>query len=183
MDSPSPQEHSPRLGFTQHHRPVIAVHSGVSRSPHSCAPLHFPSSSYFPHGAIRYPPHLQDPLKDLVSLACDPSSHSPASLNGSSQIKVPAHYISSQMLVPPAPTPSLAPPTPSLAPPPSSLPRPALPADSKATATTSEGGAHSPTSPTYSAPGSPPSSRPSFVGVSPRDTGSVYQAQSWYLGN
>lgn len=28
MDSPSPQESSPRLGFTQHHRPVIAVHSG-----------------------------------------------------------------------------------------------------------------------------------------------------------
>uniref|UniRef100_A0A8C2FZ06 Nuclear factor 1 n=1 Tax=Cyprinus carpio TaxID=7962 RepID=A0A8C2FZ06_CYPCA len=27
MDSPSPQESSPRLGFTQHHRPVIAVHS------------------------------------------------------------------------------------------------------------------------------------------------------------
>lgn len=29
LDSPSPQEDSPRLGsFTQHHRPVIAVHSG-----------------------------------------------------------------------------------------------------------------------------------------------------------
>ncbi|KAG9330076.1 hypothetical protein JZ751_027381 [Albula glossodonta] len=28
MDSPSPQDSSPRLTFTQHHRPVIAVHSG-----------------------------------------------------------------------------------------------------------------------------------------------------------
>ena len=33
LDSPSPQEDSPRLGsFTQHHRPVIAVHSGQSLS-------------------------------------------------------------------------------------------------------------------------------------------------------
>uniref|UniRef100_A0AAR2LQ02 Nuclear factor 1 n=1 Tax=Pygocentrus nattereri TaxID=42514 RepID=A0AAR2LQ02_PYGNA len=112
MDSPSPQESSPRLSsFTQHHRPVIAVHSGIhnqihplgegvrstthsyaithfhqrgiSRSPHPSSSLHFSTtpilpqstSTYFPHTAIRYPPHLstQDPLKDLVSLACDPS--------------------------------------------------------------------------------------------------------------
>ncbi|XP_073766398.1 nuclear factor 1 C-type isoform X23 [Danio rerio] len=88
MDSPSPQESSPRLGFTQHHRPVIAVHSGISRSPHPSSSLHFPgtpilpqtASTYFPHTAIRYPPHLssQDPLKDLVSLACDPSNQQPS---------------------------------------------------------------------------------------------------------
>ncbi|XP_069378691.1 nuclear factor 1 C-type isoform X3 [Paralichthys olivaceus] len=141
LDSPSPQEDSPRLGsFTQHHRPVIAVHSGLSRSIQPSSSLHFPSSSYFPHGAIRYPPHLaQDPLKDLVTLACDPANQTPSSLNGSSQIKVPGHYISSQMLAPPGPAPSLGSP--------SSLPRLTLPAESKATTTSSDGGANSPTSP------------------------------------
>ncbi|XP_035279466.1 nuclear factor 1 C-type-like isoform X1 [Anguilla anguilla] len=177
MDSPSPQDSSPRLSFTQHHRPVIAVHSGISRTPHPSSSLHFPTTSilpqsaasYFPHTAIRYPPHLssQDPLKDLVSLACDPSSQQPGPLNGSGQVKVPSHYISSQMLVPP-PHPS--------------LPRLTLAPDSKSTTTTSEGGANSPTSPTYSAPGTPPASRP-FVGIGPRDPGGLYQTQSWYLGN
>uniref|UniRef100_A0A7N5ZY97 Nuclear factor 1 n=1 Tax=Anabas testudineus TaxID=64144 RepID=A0A7N5ZY97_ANATE len=202
LDSPSPQEDSPRLtSFTQHQRPVIAVHSGLSRSPHPSSSLHFPSSSYFPHGAIRYPPHLtQDPLKDLVSLACDPASQTPSSreghrginttmgerdtklitcsgermypsrLNGSNQVKVPSHYISSQMLAPPGTAPSLAPPT-------SSLSRPSHPAESKASTTSSDGGANSPTSPTYSAPGTPPANRSSFVGVTPRDPGGLYQAQ------
>ncbi|XP_029563023.1 nuclear factor 1 C-type isoform X6 [Salmo trutta] len=202
MDSPSPQESSPRLGFTQHHRPVIAVHSGISRSPHPSSSLHFPttsilpqSTSYFPHTAIRYPPHLssQDPLKDLVSLACDPSNQQPSPvspahlttltkaqslscsghvLNGSGQVKVPSHYISSQMLAPP---------------PPPGMPRLTLPSDSKSSTTTSDGGANSPTSPSkwaaaYSAPGTPPANR-SFVGIGPRDPGALYQAQSWYLGN
>uniref|UniRef100_A0A8D2PHM5 Nuclear factor I C n=1 Tax=Zosterops lateralis melanops TaxID=1220523 RepID=A0A8D2PHM5_ZOSLA len=83
FNSPSPQDSSPRLSsFTQHHRPVIAVHSGIARSPHPSSALHFPTTSilpqtastYFPHTAIRYPPHLnpQDPLKDLVSLALSP---------------------------------------------------------------------------------------------------------------
>ncbi|XP_072294624.1 nuclear factor 1 C-type [Eucyclogobius newberryi] len=177
LDSPPPHDHSPRLGFTQHHRPVIAVHSGLSRSPHPAASLHFPPSSYFSHGTIRYPPHLsQDPLKDLVSLACDPAAHSSSSLNGSGDLKVPGHYISSQMLVPPVPTPSMGPP-------PSSVPGPAHP-ESKATPpSTSEGGANSPPSPTYSAPGTPPAAPSPFSGVSPRDRGSAYQAQSWYLGN
>ncbi|CAL1594486.1 unnamed protein product [Knipowitschia caucasica] len=165
LDSPPPQDHSPRLGFTQHHRPVIAVHSGLSRSPHP-ASLHFPSSSYFSPGAIRYPPHLsQEPLKELLSLACEPA-HASASLNGGGQVKVPGHYICSQMLVPPVPT----------APAPSSVPGQT---ESKATPpSTSEGG-----SPTYSAAGSPPAPPASFSGVSPRDAASAYQAQSWYLGN
>ncbi|KAF3835632.1 hypothetical protein F7725_028190, partial [Dissostichus mawsoni] len=172
LDNPSPQEDSPRMGsFTQHHRPVIAVHSGLSRSPHPSSSIHFPPSSYFPHGAIRYPPHLtQDPLKDLVSLACDPANQTPSSLNGSNQVKVPSHYITSQMLAPTGPAPSLAPP-------PSSLPRPTLPAESKATTTSSDGGANSPHHPvTYSAPGTPPANRTSFVGVTPRDPGGLYQA-------
>ncbi|XP_015220940.1 nuclear factor 1 C-type isoform X4 [Lepisosteus oculatus] len=178
FSSPSPQDSSPRLSsFTQHHRPVIAVHSGISRSPHPSSSLHFPTTSilpqtastYFPHTAIRYPPHLgaQDPLKDLVSLACDPSNQQPGPLNGSGQVKVPSHYISSQMLAPP---------------PPPGMSRLTLPPDSKSATTTTEGGANSPTSPTYSAPGTPPANR-SFVGIGPRDPGSLYQAQSWYLGN
>ncbi|KAK3540402.1 hypothetical protein QTP70_030636 [Hemibagrus guttatus] len=190
MDSPSPQESSPRLGsFTQHHRPVIAVHSGISRSPHPSSSLHFstapilpqPTSTYFPHTAIRYPPHLtsQDPLKDLVTMACDPSNQQPSpvladrcspflpQLNGSGQVKVPPHYISSQMLAPP---------------PPPALPRLTLPPDSKPSSTSPDAAATSPTSPTYSAPGTPPANR-SFVGIGPRDPASLYQAQSWYLGN
>ncbi|KAI1230464.1 hypothetical protein IHE44_0009921, partial [Lamprotornis superbus] len=177
FNSPSPQDSSPRLSsFTQHHRPVIAVHSGIARSPHPSSALHFPTTSilpqtastYFPHTAIRYPPHLnpQDPLKDLVSLACDPSNQQPGPLNGSGQVKVPSHYLPTQMLAPP---------------PPPGMPRLAVSPDTKSTTTTSEGGTTSPTSPTYSAPGTPPANR-SFVGLGPRDPGSIYQAQSWYLG-
>ncbi|XP_071005445.1 nuclear factor 1 C-type-like isoform X13 [Oncorhynchus clarkii lewisi] len=152
------------------------LEGGISRSPHPSSSLHFPttsilpqSTSYFPHTAIRYPPHLssQDPLKDLVSLACDPSNQQPSPLNGSGQVKLPSHYISSQMLAPP---------------PPPGMPRLTLPSDSKSSTTTSDGGANSPTSPTYSAPGTPPGNRP-FVGIGPRDPGGLYQAQSWYLGN
>uniref|UniRef100_A0A8C7AMM0 Nuclear factor I C n=1 Tax=Neovison vison TaxID=452646 RepID=A0A8C7AMM0_NEOVI len=170
--SPSPQD-SPRLSsFTQHHRPVIAVHSGIARSPHPSSALHFPTTSilpqtastYFPHTAIRYPPHLnpQDPLKDLVSLACDPASQQPGPLNGSGQLKMSSHCLSAQMLVPPPP----------------GLPRLALP---PATKPTSEGGSTSPTSPSYSTPGTSPANR-SFVGLGPRDPAGIYQAQSWYLG-
>ncbi|XP_060550500.1 nuclear factor 1 C-type isoform X1 [Pantherophis guttatus] len=173
FNSPSPQDTSPRL-FTQHHRPVIAVHSGISRSPHPSSALHFPTTSilpqaastYFQHTAIRYPPHLnpQDPLKDLVSLACDPSNQQPGPLNGGGQVKVPGHYLPTQMLAPPPP----------------GMPRLAISPDTKSTTTTSEGGTTSPTSPTYSTPGTPPANR--FVGLGPRDPGSIYQAQSWYLG-
>ncbi|XP_019327019.1 PREDICTED: LOW QUALITY PROTEIN: nuclear factor 1 C-type [Aptenodytes forsteri] len=172
FNSPSPQDSSPRLSsFTQHHRPVIAVHSGIARSPHPSSALHFPTTSilpqtastYFPHTAIRYPPHLnpQDPLKDLVSLACDPSNQQPGPLNGSGQVKVPSHYLPTQMLAPP---------------PPPGMPRLAVSPSPKTPTTTTEGGTTSPTSPTYSAPGTPPANR-SFVGLGPRDPGSIYQAQ------
>ncbi|XP_061540826.1 nuclear factor 1 C-type isoform X3 [Phycodurus eques] len=128
-DGPSAREDSPGPGsFARHHRPVIAVHSGLPR-PHPSPSLHFPSSSYFPHGAIRYPPHLgQDPFKDLVTLACDPANQS--SLNGSNQLKASSHYLSSQM-----PGPALGP------------PRPTLSADVKPPSASSEGAANSPTSP------------------------------------
>ncbi|XP_068942999.1 nuclear factor 1 C-type isoform X1 [Petaurus breviceps papuanus] len=175
FNSPSPQD-SPRLSsYTQHHRPVIAVHSGIARSPHPSSTLHFPTTSiipqtastYFPHTAIRYPPHLnpQDPLKDLVSLACDPSNQQPGPLNGSGQVKMPSHYLSTQMLAPP---------------PPPGMPRLAISPDTKSTTTTSEGGTTSPTSPTYSAPSTPPANRP-FVGLGPRDPGGIYQAQGIHL--
>ncbi|VTJ73441.1 Hypothetical predicted protein [Marmota monax] len=45
FNSPSPQD-SPRLSsFPQHHRPVIAVHSGIARSPHPSSALHFPTTT------------------------------------------------------------------------------------------------------------------------------------------
>uniref|UniRef100_F6W9K7 Nuclear factor 1 n=1 Tax=Monodelphis domestica TaxID=13616 RepID=F6W9K7_MONDO len=168
FNSPSPQD-SPRLSsYTQHHRPVIAVHSGIARSPHPSSALHFPTTSiipqtastYFPHTAIRYPPHLnpQDPLKDLVSLACDPSNQQPGPLNGSGQVKMPSHYLSTQMLAPP---------------PPPGMPRLAISPDTKSTTTTSEGGTTSPTSPSKPRP---LQTRP-FVGLGPRDPGGIYQAQ------
>uniref|UniRef100_A0A2K6MCK1 Nuclear factor 1 n=1 Tax=Rhinopithecus bieti TaxID=61621 RepID=A0A2K6MCK1_RHIBE len=172
FNSPSPQD-SPRLSsFTQHHRPVIAVHSGIARSPHPSSALHFPTTSilpqtastYFPHTAIRYPPHLnpQDPLKDLVSLACDPASQQPGPLNGSGQLKMPSHCLSAQMLAPPPP----------------GLPRLALPPATKP-ATTSEGGATSPTSPCKH-PTLPPDTSPanrSYCGLGPRILLGIYQAQ------
>ncbi|XP_069919872.1 nuclear factor 1 C-type-like [Oryctolagus cuniculus] len=87
FNSPSPQDSLRLCSFTQYHWPVIAVQSGIVRSPHPSSALHFPTTSilqqmastYFPHTAIRYPPHLnpQDPLKDLMSLACDPASRQP----------------------------------------------------------------------------------------------------------
>ncbi|XP_029819761.1 nuclear factor 1 C-type [Manacus vitellinus] len=83
-------------------------------------------------------------------------------LNGSGQVKVPSHYLPTQMLAPP---------------PPPGMPRLAVSPDTKSTTTTSEGGTTSPTSPTYSAPGTPPANR-TFVGLGPRDPGSIYQAQA-----
>ncbi|KTG39382.1 hypothetical protein cypCar_00000843, partial [Cyprinus carpio] len=223
MDSPSPQESSPRLGFTQHHRPVIAVHSGISRSPHPSSSLHFPggpilpqtASTYFQHTAIRYPPHLssQDPLKDLVSLACDPSNQQPSPLNGTWSVKYPSlTFLSQHCLAPPQPKP------PADLPPSDSCPQVQIQHPTSADAAqlnhlpqerlnmfTIRCAAESQMinrldtpsytvklnawhdysarikSP-YSAPGTPPANR-SFVGIGSRDTGSLYQAQSWYLGN
>ncbi|XP_017594477.1 PREDICTED: nuclear factor 1 C-type [Corvus brachyrhynchos] len=157
FNSPSPQDSSPRLSsFTQHPRPVIAVHSGIARSPHPSSALHFPTTSILPQTASTYFPHL---VLFVFCLCCP-------QLNGSGQVKVPSHYLPTQMLAPP---------------PPPGMPRLAVSPDTKSTTTTSEGGTTSPTSPTYSAPGTPPANR-SFVGLGPRDPGSIYQAQSWYLG-
>ncbi|XP_069919909.1 nuclear factor 1 C-type-like isoform X2 [Oryctolagus cuniculus] len=78
FNSPSPQN-SPRLPrFTQHHRPEIATHNGIVRSPHPSSALHFPTTSilqqtastYFPHRAIRYPPHLISTLRTRSKISC-----------------------------------------------------------------------------------------------------------------
>uniref|UniRef100_A0A5F9CT48 Uncharacterized protein n=1 Tax=Oryctolagus cuniculus TaxID=9986 RepID=A0A5F9CT48_RABIT len=83
FNSPSPQDSLRLCSFTQHHRARVWGRAHT-QAPHPSSALHFPTTSilqqmastYFPHRAIRYPPHLnpQDPLKDLVSLACDPAS-------------------------------------------------------------------------------------------------------------
>nr|XP_009671157.1 PREDICTED: nuclear factor 1 C-type [Struthio camelus australis] len=119
FNSPSPQDSSPRLtSFTQHHRPVIAVHSGIARSPHPSSTLHFSTTSILPQTASSLAPTIAAPPGPV--LLC--TRHAPC--------------------------------------------EPFLPLVC---------------SPAYSAPGTPPANR-SFVGLGPRDPGSIYQAQSWYLG-
>uniref|UniRef100_A0A8C9KRZ9 Nuclear factor I C n=1 Tax=Panthera tigris altaica TaxID=74533 RepID=A0A8C9KRZ9_PANTA len=77
--SPSPQD-SPRLSsFTQHHRPVIAVHSGIARSPHPTSALHFPTTSILPQTPGKRLPesHSRGPPINggpAPSLSLDPSA-------------------------------------------------------------------------------------------------------------
>ncbi|KAM5148973.1 nuclear factor 1 A-type isoform 3-T3 [Mantella aurantiaca] len=179
FSSPSPSQTS-SLGtaFTQHHRPVI---TGPRASPHATpSTLHFPSSPiiqqpgpYFSHPAIRY--HPQETLKEFVQLVCPEAGQQAGQVgflnpNGSSQGKVHNPFLPTPML-PPPPPPPMARPVP--------LPVP----DTKPPTTSTEGGATSPTSPTYSTPSTSPANR--FVSVGPRDPGFVnipQQTQSWYLG-
>ncbi|NXJ04925.1 NFIC factor, partial [Odontophorus gujanensis] len=147
---------------------------------HAVHPMHCAHSVPFTH-----PPCTQHPVHPILPSSCMPSTlklvpprAAPPSLmplccflcsvsvlcpqlNGSGQVKVPSHYLPTQMLAPP---------------PPPGMPRLAVSPDTKSATTTSEGGTTSPTSPTYSAPGTPPANR-SFVGLGPRDPGSIYQAQ------
>uniref|UniRef100_A0A2K5IHC6 Nuclear factor 1 n=1 Tax=Colobus angolensis palliatus TaxID=336983 RepID=A0A2K5IHC6_COLAP len=127
FNSPSPQD-SPRLSsFTQHHRPVIAVHSGER---HGKRASPGPSTSGRPQTHQTRHGHTHA----LAPPACHPARGRAQSrgrpLNGSGQLKMPSHCLSAQMLAPPPP----------------GLPRLALPPATKP-ATTSEGGATSPTSP------------------------------------
>ncbi|XP_073449938.1 nuclear factor 1 A-type isoform X2 [Aquarana catesbeiana] len=179
FSSPSPSQTS-SLGtaFTQHHRPVI---TGPRASPHATpSTLHFPTSPiiqqpgpYFSHPAIRY--HPQETLKEFVQLVCPEAGQQAGQVgflnpNGSSQGKVHNPFLPTPML-PPPPPPPMARPVP--------LPVP----DTKPPSTSTEGGATSPTSPTYSTPSTSPANR--FVSVGPRDPGFVnipQQTQSWYLG-
>lgn len=66
-------------------------------------------------------------------------------LNGSGQVKVPSHYLPTQMLAPP---------------PPPGMPRLAVSPDTKSTTTTSEGGTTSPTSPSKHPRGAHPPAGP-----------------------
>ncbi|XP_036373094.1 nuclear factor 1 B-type isoform X3 [Megalops cyprinoides] len=170
----SPQDSSPRLStFPQHHHPALAGagHSVIStRSPPPPSPLQFSApailppapSTYFSHPTIRYPPHLNPPdaLKNYVP-PYDPSSTQASQPNSSSQVvgKVPGHF------------------TPVLAPSPHHGVRPvslSMP-DTKPITTSTEGEPASPSSTSYSAPGTPTSNR--FVGLSSRDPAFLHQQQ------
>ncbi|XP_015200583.1 nuclear factor 1 B-type isoform X14 [Lepisosteus oculatus] len=176
----SPQDSSSRLStFPQHHHPGLSGvgHSVIStRSPPPPSPLQFSApailppapSTYFSHPTIRYPPHLnpQDTLKNYVP-SYDPSSPQTSQPNSSGQVvgKVPGHF-----------TPVLAPSPHHGAVRPVTLTMP----DTKPITTSTEGEPASPTTATYSAPGTPTPNR--FVGLSSRDPAFLHQQQSWYLG-
>ncbi|XP_039615775.1 nuclear factor 1 B-type-like isoform X1 [Polypterus senegalus] len=166
----SPQENSPGPTFSQHHHLGIRVgHSVIStRSP---SPLQFPAqailpppaSPYFSHPTIRYPPHLnpQDALKNYVP-SYDPSSPQTSQPNNSGQVvgKVPSHF-----------TPVLAPSPHHGTVRPVTLTMP----DTKPITTSAEGEAASPTTATYTAPGTPTPNR--FAGLGTREPAFLHQQQ------
>ncbi|XP_074492732.1 nuclear factor 1 A-type isoform X2 [Sebastes fasciatus] len=179
VDSPGEESYYPSQGRSPGSgSQASSWHDVEPASPHAPpSSLHFSSSpilqqpgSYFSHPAIRY--HPQETLKEFVQLVCPDSAQQSGQVgflnpNGSSQGKVHNPFLPTPML-PPPPPPPMARPVP-------------LPVDAKPPSTSSEGGGHSPTSPTYSTPTSSPAQR--FVSVGPRDPGfNIPQQPQWYLG-
>ncbi|XP_041133516.1 nuclear factor 1 A-type isoform X11 [Polyodon spathula] len=181
VDSPGEESYYPGQGRSPGSGSQSSSwHEVEPASPHATpSTLHFPTSPiiqqpgpYFSHPAIRY--HPQESLKEFVQLVCPDAGQQAGQVgflnpNGSSQGKVHNPFLPTPML-PPPPPPPMARPVP--------LPVP----DSKPPTTSTEGGANSPTSPTYSTPSTSPAQR--FVSVGPRDPSfvNIPQQQQWYLG-
>uniref|UniRef100_A0A4W3JWW4 Nuclear factor 1 n=1 Tax=Callorhinchus milii TaxID=7868 RepID=A0A4W3JWW4_CALMI len=178
FSSPTPSlSSSPRTAFTHHHRPVITT---PRASPHAASStLHFPTSPiiqqpgpYFSHTAIRYHPHpSQESLKEFVQLVCPDTSQQSGQvgfLNVTAKAKSTNPFLPTPML-PPPPPPPMARPVP--------LPVP----DTKPSTTSTDGGAASPASPTYSTPSTSPANR--FVSVGPRDPNFVNIPQQPQVGS
>ncbi|KFW81259.1 Nuclear factor 1 C-type, partial [Manacus vitellinus] len=158
-----PAPHTPDIQQTQHPTHTALPTHSTHCTPHTQHPTpHATSTLHMQHPVHAAPqaitPHTQYPTHPMqAAQSWGPGVSAFLLPWPCCQVKVPSHYPPTQMLAPP---------------PPPGMPRLAVSPDTKSTTTTSEGGTTSPTSPTYSAPGTPPANR-TFVGLGPRDPGSI----------